>query len=470
MPVQFQGRRLLAGLFLLACACTTPDPGPPAQPNVLLVSIDTLRSDHLGAYGYDRDTSPVLDRLAAEGALFESVVASSSWTLPSHTTLLTGLPPELHGVDTSEERLLTEATTLAEVLHERGYATAGFASGPYLRAMYGHDQGFDTYDESTVWPEDDIHRKPTSPQLETLAVNWLDAWHVKEDEKPFFVFLHMWDPHYDFSPPPPYDIMFDPEYEGTVTGDDFAGTDQVHKDMAARDLEHVLALYDGEIRYTDEHLGRILAALERLGVYDDTIVVVTSDHGEEFFEHGKKGHSKGLYDEVVKIPWVVRYPRRIPAGQRIGNQVRSMDVAPTILGLAGIEPPQGFGSGSANPYREHDLSGWITGARKVASFPDLTAFSHETMWAHRVSVQTPKQKLIVIRTPKGRTVEFYDLANDPGEKQDLTAGGPVQGKGRALLGSLRAWDQHWKGRAPLSAPIELDPKHVEQLRALGYVE
>ena len=456
----------LPAMVLSTSACTPSDP-PPAHPNVLLVSIDTLRSDHLGAYGYERDTSPSMDRLAREGVLFESAISASSWTLPSHTTLLTGMPPEAHGVDTSRKRLVDEAVTLAETFRGAGYTTAAFVSGPYLRALYGHDQGFETYDESTVWPKRDVHTKPTSPQLERLVVEWLEAWQGSSNPRPFFVFLHMWDPHYDFMPPPPYDTLFDPDYQGELGGAIF-DTDQVRPDMEPRDLEHLIALYDGEIRFTDDHLGRILAELERVGVSEDTIVIVTSDHGEEFFEHGQKGHSKGLYEEVVRIPWIIRYPRRVAPGQRFSQQVRLMDVGPTILGLAGVEGD--FGTGSQAAFRERDLSPWLLGLESPASFPRLTAFLHEAAFVRRHAIRTPQHKLIDVRRQKGRSVEVYDLRVDPGERNNLESQTKHAWTRGNLQRRLNAWRKHWGVGPRFSDSVSLDPADVEQLRALGYLE
>jgi arylsulfatase A-like enzyme len=452
---------LVAALSLVA---TRPTP----RPNVLLVSIDSLRSDHLHAYGYPRETSPTIDALAREGALFTTALSSSSWTLPAHITLLTARPPEGQAAGRSGFKIWPETATLADTLQRSGYATAGFVSGPFLAASYGYGKGFEIYDESAgkgAHP----HRVVTSPKLVTLTTQWLTTWYDTRRDEPFFLFLHMWDPHYDYDPPPPYDRMFDPDYAGDVDGKRYAVTDKVHAGMDPRDLAHVVALYDGEIRFTDDHLGRIVEHLRGLGVLDDTIVVVTSDHGEEFFEHGMKGHGKTLYEEIVRIPLVMRYPRRIAPGTVVAEQVRLMDVAPTILGLAKVPPPAGFGSGASLRHRERDLSPWLTGEGRD-SFPTLLAFADTALVQHLKSVRSARAKLITTTSSDGVATELYDLASDPGERRNLATSLGVRRVRERLVASTREWDRHWRQRKAKETEPELQRAHASRLRALGYVE
>lgn len=471
MPVLRRCLRRLALLGGLGCllACGSR-PSPPA--NVLLVSIDSLRADHVHADGYPRETTPTIDRLAREGARFEAAIAASSWTLPTHVTLLTSLPPEAHGVTSSTRALAPEAVTLAEVLQAHGYRTAGFVSGPYLRAIYGFGQGFDVYDESTVADGHRAsHHGATSPRLTRLVTDFLDTWRTAEPRPPFFVFLHMWDVHYDYAPPPPYDGMFDPDYAGTVTANDFARNPDIRPGMARRDLEHVIALYDGEIRYTDEHLGRIIAHLGELGVLDDTVVVVTADHGEEFFEHGRKGHDARLYDELLRVPLVVRFPRRVAPGQVVGAQVRQMDVAPTILGLLGIAAPPGF----AGPRPAAvDLGPWIAGsgerpAPRLPAFASTAAYDGSGRNA-QVALRTADAKYVEGLTAPARA-QFYDLATDPGERKNLLArpADPPRGV-EALRDEVRRWTASYPPERRLSAEIELSPELRLRLLQLGYLE
>jgi len=457
----------LLGALLYALAASS---GTRPRLNVLLVSIDSLRHDHLGCYGYARPTSPTIDALARDGARFREAVAPSSWTLPSHVTLLTAKPPEQHGVTDPTKRLEAGTLTLARVLRDAGYRTAAFVASPFLRTLYGYADGFEVYDE-TLAAKSNLasHSGVTSPGLVAQTTQWLRQWHESAAKQPFFVFLHMWDVHYDFDPPPPYDTMFDPDYRGTVDGRNFELGTQVHAGMDPRDLAHVIALYDGEIRYTDEHLGKVIALLGDLGVLDDTLIIVASDHGEEFFEHGFKGHGKTLYDETIRIPLVARLPGRIPAGAVIEQQVRLMDVAPTILGFAGVAAPPGFGAGDV-PQRERDLSTWLTASQPEQPFPELVAFGDLTLrgrpWH---SARTPALKSIVIGQ-RYVSRERYDLVADPGEKTDLLAGGAPAERFAGLESGADAWLAYWSDRHQLAASAPVDAEHLARLRALGYVK
>ncbi|HSP96095.1 MAG TPA: sulfatase [Candidatus Dormibacteraeota bacterium] len=445
---------------------------PPAaagRPNVLLVSIDSLRADHVHAYGYERETTPQLDALARDGTLFRTVVSPTSWTLPAHMTLLTALPPERHGVVADGQRLTGDATFLAEVLWRAGYATAGFVSAPYLDAVYGFSQGFDHYDDYTIAKRsfDDSHRGQTSPPLLGIVSDWLRQWAAGGRQRPFFAFVHMWDVHYDYTPPPPYDTMFDPDYRGSVTGEDYENGTQVHPGMDPRDLAHVVALYDGEIRYTDHYLGLLLDQLRALGVLDQTIVVVTADHGDEFFEHGRKGHKQALYDESILVPLIIRYPSRVPPAHVVPEQVRLMDVAPTIVALAGLPPQADFGTADVGGYAARDLTPWLT-APAGAAPPALVAYSDLVGDAPVpvASIRTPQLKLIQ-EQGRARNEELYDLATDPGEHHNLLPG--VVAAAPELRQELADWRTAWAGHQ-LAEAVALSEAHKERLRALGYLK
>ncbi|MGH7856583.1 MAG: sulfatase family protein, partial [Candidatus Binatia bacterium] len=238
----------------------------------------------------------------------------------------------------------------------------------------------------------------------------------------------------------------------------------IHPGMDPRDLEHVIALYDGEIAFTDEHVGRIVDLLGELDLSEDTIVAVTADHGDEFFEHGRKGHRKNLYDETLRVPLVFRYPRKLPAGLRVDRAVRLTDVAPTLLGLAGIAPPPSWGStvrsGSGSP---RDLTSW-TVASETESLPALFAFGE--LEDRLASLRTDRFKLVIHL--KGGTAELYDLLSDPGERRNLAE------RDRETRSSLElellGWRRQFDVGDSFTEPVELSPEQVERLRALGYVE
>jgi arylsulfatase A-like enzyme len=441
---------------------------PPAgAPNVLLVSIDTLRPDHLGSYGYPRATSPTLDGLATEGARFTTVLSPTSWTLPAHVTLLTALPPEVHGVVEDGLRLDEGVVTLAEVLRARGYATAGFVSGPYLDAGYGFARGFDHYDDYSAvrFSRPAVHQAHSSPRLLAIVSAWLDAWDATSPRRPFFAFVHMWDVHYDFNPPPPYDTMFDPGYTGHVTGDDFEFGTAVHAGMDARDLAHVIALYDGEIAHTDAWVGRILDTLRRRHVLDETIVVVTSDHGEEFFEHGKKGHRNALYDESVRVPLFVRFPARIPAGTVVDRQVRLLDVAPTILALSDTPLPPPFGLAQTRaPDAGTSLVPWLSPTPPAA--PPVPAFASLEPQA-QAAIRHDNQKLILnpLATPQQ---QLFDLTTDPKEQTDKAGSDPTSV--HSLHTALTTWQDTARLAAKQTQEAHMDEEHKAALRALGYLK
>jgi arylsulfatase len=422
------------------------------------VSIDSLRHDHLGCYGYARDTSPHIDQLAAEGVRFTNALSPTSWTLPAHMTLLTGLPPERHGVNVDGRRLQKEVLTFAEVLREAGWATAGFVSGPYLHSSYGFAQGFGRYDDATfVSPDVLSHRAVTSPGLVQLVIGWLREWRRAEASAPFFVFLHMWDVHYDFIPPAPFDEMFDPDYEGDVTADLFSRSRDIHPGMERRDLDHVIALYDGEIRYTDFHLGELLDHLAEQGLLDATIVLVTADHGEEFFEHGEKGHGRNLYGETVRVPLVARWPAKISPGGVVDQLVTLEDVPRTLLSLLGIPAAPELARWG------RDLSPLLDGP--AGSVPRRAAFGD--LHGQLAYLRTDSHKFISTLVGQRRE-ELYDLRSDPAERRNLLEARPgLGGEFRAELWSWRGGSAHVDGFAE---PAPLPPELELQLRALGYLE
>ncbi len=465
------GTAMGTGLIILTgCGdASAPADVQPVGPNVLLISIDTLRADHLGAYGYQRPTSPNLDRIARQGVVFENHISSTSWTLPAHAALFSSLPDSVHGCTDTDRVLAEDITTLAERFGAAGYETAGFFAGPYLHPAFGLGQGFEHYENCTSyasaldgapaaqWAMDlDVmhqsHRDITNPSVFKAFTRWID----EPGRGKFFIFVHLWDVHYDFIPPSPYDTMFDPDYTGSVTGENFFFDRSINPNMPPRDLEHLVALYDGEIAWTDEYLGHIIARLETLGVLDDTVIAITSDHGTAFFEHGLKGHRNSLFDELIRVPLVIRYPASIEAGTRISTQTRSIDIGPTLLDLAGLA--------TGDDIHGHSL---LTLVRDKQLDFDNEAVSELFSLGQRV------------RTLRTRRWKFYDVMNrelrlwtdliaDPGERalRPLAVGhGP----------DLEArYDQAVAGLVPVAvtAGAGADPLPEalrRQLESLGYV-
>jgi arylsulfatase A-like enzyme len=432
---------LNAGLFVDGIA------NGPKGPNVVFVCFETLRSDHLGCYGYRRNTTPYIDRLAGESVVFERAYATSSWTLPSVHSMMTSLYQSSHGVIDENHRLAPSFITFAELMKNRGYQTSGFIAAPFLESFYGFNQGFDLYDESLSRSKHSLsHKSITSPGLTKSAISWLR----KNQKRKFFLFLQYWDPHYDYIPPPPYDTQFDPDYSGDIDGTEIEGSQKINPRMNPRDLEHLVALYDGEIRWTDMHFGKIIEALRTMGLFEDTILVVVGDHGDEFLDHGGSTHKKTLYDEVIHVPLIIKIPGT-QGSPRITTTVSTVDILPTVLELLKMKPPAGIDGtsligilqGQEARHPEHVYS-------ELA--PNLTA-SIGSQWK-------------AIFNSDMNTFELFDMKNDPEERKNKSVA-PDKG-GKDEINNLK---NRLRRRVPFNAPrIEKDEWLEKNLRSLGYIK
>ena len=488
-PSAMRATAALAGLFLTTAALLGSagcERAATPHPNVILISIDSLRADHVGSYGYARDTTPTIDRLAREGALFETAVSSTSWTLPAHAALFTGLYGRVHGAFDDTRWLDESRETLAERFRDAGYQTVGFFSGPYLHPHFGLGQGFDHYEDCTSYAAEvsarleagslldasraldgnvmaQSHRDVTNPIVLAALRRWLPA----RSDRPLFLFVHLWDVHYDYVPPPPYDRLFDPDYQGSVDGQRILEALHRPETWSDRDAEHVVALYDGEIRATDATIDALLAALREQGLLDDAIVAVTADHGEAFYEHQRLGHRMSLHREELRIPLVVHAPGRVPAGRRIASPVSIVDVAPTLLELAGT-PPLAHAMG-------HSLVPTMTGSEPRAN--DAITLAELRVPARRLhlfAIRSPMWKIIFDRGRGRDAYAVYDLRADPFEETPL---GPAESPlppdevKRHYTQAIAALDA---AEAPLPTPrartAPVAPATEEQLRALGYLE
>ena len=453
-----------------------PEAPAPQRPNLLLVSIDTLRADRLGCYGHDRPTSPTLDALAANGALFTQAASTSSWTLPAHMSMFTSLYPAFHKLERGgrlgTSRLDDHEATLAELLHAAGYATAGFVAHPFLSGSWGFDRGFELY-----------RRYETRADVQTARARlWLE-WHAFHAAQglapaPFFLFVHYIDPHETYDPPGPYAELFTSGYAGSLRPTDHLVTlfqDRPFENQA--DRRYVQGLYDGEIRFVDDNLSGLLDGLRALGQEGHTVVAVTSDHGEEFHEHDSTGHKQTLYEEQLRVPLIVAQPGRIAAGQRIERPVSLVDLGPTLLELVGA-PPRAHAQGrSLVP----DLS--LVGAPARSRLPESPAVFAELgplgrKWEGTPYLKTARdsqRKLIYSYDVRGVILEreLYALDRDPGERRNLYPTHRGEPAVQALEARLQAFakaGREYRASAPDQNAFEIDSETLERLKSLGYVD
>ncbi len=473
MPFTLRRAAWCAGLAL-ACACSGRDER--SAPNLVLISIDSLRPDHLGCYGYPAPTSPTLDALAREGLRFDNAVSTTSWTLPSHAAMFTGLYDSAHGLVDNGLRLDPAHRTLAEELARAGYHTAGFFGGPYLHPTFGLNDGFEVWENCMANADEALdanvfatqsrrlhgasHADITSPRTLERVQSWIRS---APSDKPYFLFVHLWDVHYDYRAPQEYVEQFDPGYDGPLTGEDFVRNPAVAPGMAPRDFKHLMALYDAEIRFTDEHIGKMLEALKTAGKLENTLVLVTADHGEEFLDHGRKGHQHSLFEEVVRVPMIAHWPGQIAAGGVASTQVRLVDLMPTFLSAAGVRNPP--------PSSGRDLRPLLAGQTLEERPALLELFADGRQFA---ALRTNTFKVHSLAWPARGDAprEFaFDLARDPREQQplDLTSDARAL-KGLPALRVMRSQVLELKGRIGAGAQaIDLDAEMQRKLHELGYL-
>jgi arylsulfatase A-like enzyme len=445
---------LLVSVSVLSCSGSSEN----KRPNVLIYLLDTVRADHLGCYGYERDTSPSIDRVAEEGVVFERVIAQASWTKPSTASLLTSLYPSRHGaINKPTDKLPEAAVTLAEVFKEAGYSTAGVIAMGWVDESFGFGQGFDTY----VYPNG-MEKIPKNgrklfdaDEINELVFEWLD----ENGDNEFFMYIHSIDPHDPYSAPGEYRDMFSPGYRGQIDG----SIEQMRQleghgiELAPGDLEHLVALYDGEIAFNDAHVGELIDRLESMGILDNTILVIVSDHGEEFYEHRGYRHGKKLYNELIHLPLVIRYPKLIESGTRVVALVQSIDMAPTLVELAGLDIPELFQGKSLLPLINQEVSELNQMAYSEEDYEGSTYVMD--------SVIRPPYKLI--HYPKAGVSELFNLQADPMEQYNLAA------ERRDLVADLYSEIADWKNaqvRLSGEGVAEIDEGTTEQLRSLGYID
>jgi len=422
-----------AGTLLLLSSCQSPskkvasgNEGAPPQRrlNVVLVTIDTLRPDRLGCYGYLKSETPNLDALAKSGVLFETAVTHTPLTTPSHASIFTGLYPTVHKVrDTGGFVLQTPYKTLTEILQQQGWDTAAFVGSAVLKKHFGFNRGFAVYDDDMPKPDPRSAAVENPERRAGKVVDRATAWLATQSGKPYFIWVHVYDPHYPYDPPSPFREKY-------------------------RDRP-----YDGEVAYADQQLGRLFAAVARKSP-ENTLIAVLSDHGESLSEHGEYTHGIFLYDSTLRIAFIMAGPG-VPKGLRVKQQARTVDLLPTVLDLMGDKAP-------------HD----VQGTSLVPAFSGkevATGYSYaETLypkinhgWAELRGMRTSRWKYI--RAPKS---ELYDLAQDPGEANNVIGSHPEEAA--RLEARVRAVIAAGDGPEKVQTAM-VDQRTMQQLKSLGYL-
>jgi len=420
---------VLISMFVWTSCEASKKAGPDAD-NIILITISSLRADHFGCMGYQRKTTPQMDAFAGKGVLFTNAFGTSGWTMPNHASIFTSLFPKTHQVKHIKHSLSQKYQTLAEILRENGYFCAGFTCNPRLGTEYGFGQGFDLYDDYTVpvllksvaleSTEVDVNKTRTNHYINDLVIRWLQR--VKQ--QPFFLFVHYYDPHWDFLPPAPYDTMFDQHYKGTVDGRNVAKEPLFSNPPSEEDIRHIIALYDGEIRQTDSDVGEVLDILEKTNLMKNTIVIIVGDHGESFYEHGHTSHH-GLYEELIHVPMMMRIPQKI-VKKKIPALVSQVDIMPTILDYAGISPSADIQGKSLKPLIEgstESIRDFIIAEYQGGAIPDCYV------------CRSPRYKVYI----GARNAYWsHDLSSDPQEQNEIRSQSFIPEMNR-LYKALTGW-------------------------------
>jgi choline-sulfatase len=396
--------------------------------NVVLVTIDTLRADHVGCYGYGKAETPNLDQLAHRGVLFENAVAQVPLTPPSHASMLTGVYPTVHQVrDVGGFTLSASHPTLAKILTSKGWTTAAFVGSVVLKKAVGLHQGFQVYDDRIPEPDVDSavrgHADRPAGEVVDLAIQWLTR---QDSARPIFLWVHLYDPHGPYNPPSPYKESFRQRP------------------------------YDGEIAYTDSQVGRLFKSIQEQGLVENTIISILADHGESLGEHGEFSHGVFLYEATLRIPWILAGPG-IPPGKRVVDQARTIDLLPTILDLVGGDLPQNCQGVSLVPAFSRQAV-QTEQAYAEALFPKINLG-----WAELRAIRTNKWKYIEAPRP-----ELYDLESDPNEEKNVIQLHPEEAK--ELKTSLQKLISKGSGSSAEQVVVgKVDPQFEKQLRSLGYL-
>ncbi|MFV1979645.1 MAG: sulfatase [Rhodothermia bacterium] len=431
---------------------------PTKRPNIVLYVIDTLRADHLGCYGYSKNTSPFIDAFAKEATLFKNPNAQSAWTKPSIASILTGLYPPVHGANSVSDVLSDKISTLAEVLRAADYTTAGFVTNSVLSPDYGFDQGFEHFKYLREKEDREFH--VLSDEVNESVFSWLDH---RPKEEPFSLFIHSMDPHAPYTPREPHRTEFAGHVREKTVGllPNVNGLTWEDRAPGEKTAEELTALYDGEIAFNDATFGALLEKLRSSELLESSIVILVSDHGEEFGDHGRWQHGFTLFQEMLRVPLIIQFPDSRWAGRVVDDVVGQVDSVPTVLEFAGLEPP--------SEVQGRSLVRLARSAKSLNGSAPSFSFILKQRWRDVAAVTAGSSKLLWYRIydkPRPR-IALYDLSRDPKETVNIAARQPVLAG--HLLTLLRSADISWT-QIVSAGKTTMDQEMEERLRALGHIQ
>ena len=425
---------------------------PEGPPNVVLIAIDTLRADHTSLHGEaSRQTTPNLAKLATRATVFQNATSQAPWTMPAFASIMTGLYPAQHGATSLSGRLSDDHQTLSEILGSAGYDTAAIVSHLYVNAKRGFAQGFASFDESNILGAQAI----TSDRVTNLALKYLDD----AARSPFFLFLHYFDPHYEYRNHQGYDYADD--YDGWLhnTRWRIGHLRKWRDELTPEDVDHLRNLYDEEIAFTDAQIGRVLDYLEQSDLDQNTVIIVVSDHGEEFMERGWLGHTITLHHELVHVPLIVALPRGDTQTTTVRAPVETRSIFATVLHIVGL------GAADAEQSLLPLMRGQTNSSPTPHVFTEVWLPDGPTDKKVRVlGVRNDRWKFTNNLTTNAEAL--YDLTHDPDERTNLVETNTTEAS--ELRRVLSEWSNATK-RADDSNTIEMTDQQLEQLRSLGYI-
>jgi len=466
------------------------------KPNIILIVMDATRSDHLSCYGYERNTTPSIDKIAEEGVLFKNVISPSTWTVPSHASIFTGLFPFEHGAGHVSPYLPEKIETLTEILKKEGYQTLAYSNNPWMRFI-GLSRKFDDFQEGWREHKGRYFYEVVYNELTKLVKRNDPTWLIKDKgaaettqyvsrwirnhiKSPFFVFINYMEPHLPHSPSP-YNSIYIPENIApedikkvlrSAIGMGKGGAFLLKRKRSQEELSLINALYDGEIHYLDKRIGALYEHLKKLNVLDDTLLIITSDHGENLGDHGILGHAFGLFNSLLNVPLIIRHPTYFTPGLIIENNVQTTDIFYTVLDVVGLNhnPSHlGLGKSLIRRIKEQDYVEMMIAEHDK---PTDALDKAEKLGIDANHINKDQRAIIFrgykyIQTSLGEE-ELYDLKIDPDESHNLISEKrEIAAALKSRLGEIYKTD---RARAAGGKKIEMDKETESKLRSLGYIK